>query len=449
MTAVLEETPSVTSTTTTYDFDDKFQAKIAALALRDTVFAQRTDGLVKPEYLTLDADRFLVSIVIDYYGKYGKAPHPSAIKTLVTDAFLAKKVRTDMQKSVLRRVLELNKVDLTDREFVTDKVAAFARQRAVEEAMIGSMAALEKGDYAKIEKLMGQALTVGINEDASEYDYFKMIEARTEHRKAVALGTIKPDGITTGYPEIDKLLYHGGWGRKELSALMAPAKWGKSMGLGDFGKNAAVAGHPTLICSCEVSANIYADRLDANFTETAMKALKDKPYDVMKKIKEIEAKSAPLIIHDFAAGTLKPSMLRRMLERYRARGVIFDVIAVDYADIMAPEHYTGDAIQDSKNIWINLRAIAHEQSAAVLTATQTNREGAKKMTSEATDVAEDFNKIRIADLVIAGNATKEEKAIGEARLSFAASRNQEEMTITIKQSRECMKFLTKVLRVEK
>ncbi|MFP3325107.1 hypothetical protein R0K05_18780, partial [Planococcus sp. SIMBA_160] len=65
-----------------------------------------------------------------------------------------------------------------------------------------------------------------------------------------------------------------------------------------------------------------------------------------------------------------------------------------------------------------------------------------------TDVAEDFNKIRIADLVISINKTEEEKAAQEARLYFAASRNQRgDITIRIKQDLEKMKFLTKILDV--
>jgi replicative DNA helicase len=48
---------------------------------------------------------------------------------------------------------------------------------------------------------------------------------------------------------------------------------------------------------------------------------------------------------------------------------------------------------------------------ALLSATQTNREGAKVETIEAIHVAEDYNKIRIADLVISINANEVEKTM--------------------------------------
>jgi replicative DNA helicase len=66
-----------------------------------------------------------------------------------------------------------------------------------------------------------------------------------------------------------------------------------------------------------------------------------------------------------------------------------------------------------------------------------------------TDVAEDFNKIRIADVVISINATDEEKSMKQARLFFAASRNQRSgFTVRVEQEIDRAKFIRKVLGEE-
>lgn len=58
-------------------------------------------------------------------------------------------------------------------------------------------------------------------------------------------------------------------------------------------------------------------------------------------------------------------------------------------------------------------------------------------------MAEDFNKIRTADIVISINTTKEERLKGEARLYFVASRNQESgITLKIKQDIPKMQFIS-------
>src|SRR5690606_12274484 len=122
---------------------------------------------------------------------------------------------------------------------------------------------------------------------------------------------------------------------------------------------------------------------------------------------------------------------------YRADGIIMDLITVDYADIMAAEYRSDNFIENMRSIYIDLRAIAFEFDAALLTATQTNREGAKKATAKMTDVAEDFNKIRTADIVLGINATEDEKRSNEARLTWAASRNSEDgFSLRIRQDRE-------------
>ena len=138
-----------------------------------------------------------------------------------------------------------------------------------------------------------------------------------------------------------------------------------------------------------------------------------------------------------------------MIEKYRNRGVIFDLVIVDYADLMAPDYRNENPIENSKEIYIGLRALASEFDCAMLTATQTNREGAKAQTATMTHVAEDFNKIRTADLVISINFTEDERNAGEARLYFAASRNQESgFTVRIKQDFKKMAFITDITGIE-
>lgn len=429
-----------------YEFDQAFQRKIAALVLRDTFFVTRTIGLIDPSYFELETDTAIVGVVLDYFERYKKAPERTIVPKVLKDAFAAKKIRGDMKDDIIARLRELWKTDVSDREYIIDEVASFAKHQAIEKAIVDSVHALEKRDYVKIEAMMKSAVMVGASDTSVDYDYFAEIDNRTEHRKALAAGLIKPDGISTGFAELDKYLYHSGWGRKELSVIMGAPKAGKSMSLGDFGKNASMLGYNVLYDSGEVSAAIIADRIDANLSDTAIRLLKDSPFDVQRKIKAAAAKAGTIRIREFPSGTQRPSQLRRMIQRYGDAGINFDLLIVDYADIMAPDRNSGDLREDLRQIFLELRAMAQEFNAAMLTATQTNREGAKAAVATMAHVAEDFNKVRTADLLISINALEEERASDEARLYIAASRNSEgDRVIRIKQDRAKMKFLTKVL----
>lgn len=217
----------------------------------------------------------------------------------------------------------------------------------------------------------------------------------------------------------------------------------------NFAANASKAGYNVLYATLEVSARIIAERLDACVSDTAVRELEDNIISVNDKIRMRAAKSGRFIIHEFPSGMMTPRMLRKLIEKYRNRGLIFDLVAVDYADIMAPDYRTDNVIENSKEIYLGLRAIAFEFDCALLTATQSNREGVKAVVVKAEHVAEDFNKIRTADLVISINATEEERNNGEERLYFAASRNQESgFTVRVKQDMKKMQAIQSVIGVE-
>ncbi len=88
------------------------------------------------------------------------------------------------------------------------------------------------------------------------------------------------------------------------------------------------------------------------------------------------------------------------------------------------------------------------ENVAILSATQTNRAGASVEIIEAIHVAEDYNKIRIADLVISINANEIEQQTNEARLYFAASRNQKAVTIVVKRDLSIMRHIKEIIEIK-
>lgn len=215
----------------------------------------------------------------------------------------------------------------------------------------------------------------------------------------------------------------------------------------DFAIQAVNAHHNVLYVTLEVSAKILAERCDANMSQTRVMDLQEKAHDVKAKVKSFMTNAgARLVLKEFPTGSATVSDLRRLIERFKSRGLTFDMVVVDYADIMAPERYTDNQQENSKSVYVGLRGLAMAEDFALLTATQTNREGFKATVAKAEHVADDFNKIRIADIIISINRTPEELAAGQARLYFAASRNQPgNFTIRIEQQLDQMRFITKVI----
>ncbi len=432
-----------------FEFDAAFQSKIAALVVRDTQFVQRIDGLIRPEYFENGVEAAWVSVALRYYAKYKRIPADGTVYARLIKEDIASRIIDNVMAGIMIRTYRdvMTKADLSDRDYVVDEVATFARHQAVSAAILESVSDLDRHDFDKISKKLRKALDVGSNQDGDVYDFAETLSARTGERLDRAAGKTPPTGITTGYKMVDDCLYHKGWGKRELSVLMGAAKMGKTTALLDFGLRAVEHGKKVLYVTLEVASKILAERADANISMTPVMELQDHVHTVKTKVLDFISKSGGrLVLKEFPSGSATVADLRRMIERFKSRGLIFDLVVVDYADIMAPERYTDNTQENSKSVYVGLRGLAMQEDFAILTATQTNREGYKATVAKAEHVADDFNKIRIADIIISINKTEEERAIGEARLYFAASRNQAGgFTLRIKQDIACMRFITEVV----
>jgi replicative DNA helicase len=431
----------------TYEFDADFQQKITALLIRDTPFAQITDGLIRPEFFENAGHAALVKVVTGYFARYKKAPgDKTTLASVMKDAIREKVLPPELARMAIAIIPAIYETDVSDREYVADQVATFARIQAVTKAILDSVALVEKRDVDTAVSLIRKAGDTGVVLNTGAYDYAEMMKLRTRERIDRAAGIRPPTGITTGFPALDDYLYHKGWGRRELAVLMGGPKAGKSMAMITFGINAIAAGYRVLYVTLEVAASIIAERMDANIAERAMFELGSHIHEVQEKVEAFMAKAAPFIIHEYPTGT---SDLRRLIEHYKANGITFDLVIIDYADLMAPERVTDNVQENSKSVYVNLRGLAMQEGFALLTATQTNREGAKKAVATMTDIAEDINKVRIADIIISINKTEDEIKMNQARLYFAASRNQRgNFAIRIEQDIDRAKFIRKVIGEE-
>lgn len=75
--------------------------------------------------------------------------------------------------------------------------------------------------------------------------------------------------------------------------------------------------------------------------------------------------------------------LQDLIDRYKADGIKFDAIVIDYLDIMAPNRWVQSETENSRTIWVDCRGIAQTEEVAMISATQTNREGHKSVTAKA------------------------------------------------------------------
>lgn len=434
-----------------YTFDDGFQTKVVAMLLRDEPFLVRVDGLIKPEYFEDEARGYLADLALSHYSKYRQAPSQAVLFNELRERKAKKLLSDDLLASVKTILIDVyTKADLSNRDYTVEKVEKFAQKRAIEEAILESAEKLDKGAAPEdLRPILTTALDVGALDGIGEIDYAADLEQRTKQRALALTGATMPTGVTTGFAEIDKHLFHSGWGKSELSSIMGPPKGGKSIALANFAVNAAKAGHNVLFVTLEVSHEITALRIDSNLSGMRPREVKASPVAAANEIKKRLPGMGIFKVREYPTGTFRPADLRRLIKRYESQSIKFDLIVIDYADIMAPDQYHNEERERLRTIYMSLRAIAQEEKVGILTATQVNRTGSTRNTAKKEDVSEDFNKVRLVDLMLSINMTDDEKKDKLMRLYVVANRNEQEgFAFHCQTDYGSMRFITKVLKVE-
>ncbi len=266
--------------------------------------------------------------------------------------------------------------------------------------------------------------------------------------------------ILISYPGAAGEFFQSHLSRDSFVAVLAPEKRGKTFQLVDWAFRASVidkrkvaffeigdmsrkqvrrryvsrlmrrpAYNPTLIWPYKV---MMPERISYNAEEeisyvsgTEHKFAKPKAIDIERayeKVNDLECKFK-LSVHP--TRSINVEGIRSVLDRWEdAEGYIPDVIAIDYADILAPPNEAArfEYRQQIDISWQQMRNLSQEKHCLVLTATQAKRSGYAKKVLEMDDISEEKRKIAHVTGLVGVNVTPQEKINHVARLNWVAVR---------------------------
>ncbi|MEK7639925.1 MAG: replicative DNA helicase [Patescibacteria group bacterium] len=184
-------------------------------------------------------------------------------------------------------------------------------------------------------------------------------------------------GVTSGYPDIDKLL--AGFQKSDLIILAARPSMGKTTLALDFARYAATKSNvPVGIFSLEMSKEQLVDRMlcaEAGVDLWKMRTgrLSDRPEDSdFPKIGHAMGvlSEAPIYIDDTATSNIM--MMRTKARRLQAEHGL-GMIVVDYLQLMEGRSNVENRVQEVAEITRGLKAIARELSIPVIALSQLSR----------------------------------------------------------------------------
>lgn len=311
-----------------------------------------------------------------------------------------------------------------ERKYAETQLEAFCKQKAMESAVLDSVPLIQEGKYGDVEKLIRDAVTLSIQRNLGT-DYFADPEAR--------LNSLKNNNAMhpTKLKKLDEAI-GGGLNRKEMIIFAAPSGVGKSITMLNIGFNLMSQGLNGVYFTMELSEPVVSKRADSIASGYSQQAVLEditRTSIAVKKLRD-EQGYGKLAIKRMPESTTTAIHLRAYLKEYElVNGHAPDFIIVDYIDIMASSQKGISAenqfIKD-KYVCEELRSIADDFNAIMITASQLNR-GAQEVESfEALNqahIAGGISKINTCDNLVMILQTPQMKAKGEMMFKLVKTRS--------------------------
>ena len=411
-------------------WDNKFQdLAVAYLWLHPGAMAAH-DGYWKPEYLTTATSGTLSAMAQDHWRKW---------KVLPTDAVMAEYIRlrhpdgnneVEMRKrrALLQKLQELKETPLTDHEYISAKVREFVRFVALRNAVMEARDGLISGEYdpALPDKFRTALLT---GQDTFEVGHIWRKD--TDVRIMEATNPAVNPRIPTGLSHLDAAI-GGGIQRGELGVLLALPKHFKSgtmMNFAYYALTESAGGCNVAYVTLELSERLVGTRFDLRCSMmTKDEMLQDPQHfsNVLHKRMDIICGDNDLFIKQFKTKTCSGDTIRQWLDQmWSQRGIKIDLLIVDYLDLMKSSRKREKDYLEAVDITEDLRSLCspQEYNLACWTACRATREAVGRRRISMSHMSKAFERVGVADMVMALCQTEEEKFRGEMRIAPVAMRN--------------------------
>lgn len=355
----------------------------------------------------------LANILVKFYEKHNSAIPVNVMQVLA--AKQAEKYGFDLASinATLSETMSLDFSSLPD-EIITSNIREFMRKKALSWALTDNIDIITSADNEKNSEKYQQIINgclesldriqrISFDEQDIGMNYFSK-DAMDEHWKYLQNPEAK---IATGWPTVDRYTNGGFYKNGRMLALfMAQAGLGKSVFLSNLAVNFMKQNLSVVVISLEMSQDVYAQRFDAHITSKNINHLADSETDAVtarSKIEDFYKKypNANLFIKEYPPRSINSREIDSYLERLKQSGHKFDVVIVDYLNLVLPNKQTDSMFKDGMAVSEELRALSYKYSVPFISACQSNSEGMNNDQIDMQNVSESRGIVHTVDALFA------------------------------------------------
>lgn len=370
---------------------------------------------LKTEYFTDRTDRTIFNEITSFTNTYNSTPTIEAIELAVKERRNLSDEEVEKCESCLQEIVK-TKHEESKIEWLVDKTEKFCQEKAIYNAVLGSISILDGKDKTQdkgsIPKLLSDALAISFDSSVG-HDYMEDSDARYEfyHRTEERI----PFDL-----EFFNKITKGGLPNKTLNIALAGTGVGKSLFMCHVSAGCMVQGKNVLYITMEMSEEKIAERIDANLLNVTVDDLVNLPKDLYdKKIERLREKTVgKLIIKEYPTAAASSTHFRTLLNELNLKkSFVPDIIFIDYLNICCSARIKAGANVNSytyvKAIAEELRGLAVEFGVPIVSATQTTRSGFSSSDPGLEDTSESFGLPATADLMFALISSEELEELGQ------------------------------------
>ena len=387
-------------------YGQSFQSKVVSAFLTDNKFIDTIGEITTPKFFENDANKWIVSEILNYHKEYRKPPTLDVFKSQ-----LSKVDNEILKKTVVVQLKHIyTQVGNVDLDYIKNEFRNFCINQNLKNVILQSVDLLQAGSYDRIKDLVDAAMKVGVENNLG-MDYIEDYDDRMQD--------LKRSTVPTKWEPINDLM-DGGLAPGELGVVVAPSGVGKTWILTAIGAEAVRKGLSVVHYTMELSEHYVGARYDTVFTGIPSAELKDKKDEVKAKIKNLKGR---LLVKYFPPKGVTVKKLQAHIEKMVTMDNRPDVIIVDYADLLLSHSNKSDSTYaEQGGVYIDLRGMSGELEIPIWTASQTNRSAIDSEVIEADKIADSYAKVMNADFIMSWSRKSKDKLNNTARCHIMKNR---------------------------
>ncbi len=368
----------------------------------DSQYASLVGVFLKPEYFRAHPEKIVFREIQNHIKEYNKSPSVSSLANIISE-------RDDLNENLFKNCLEILKAykkKSDDTEWLIHETEKWAKDAAVYNGIVDSIAILEGKDKNKpkdvIPDMLTDALAVSLDtsvghnyiDDASErWDYYHKREQRY------------PFGIEM----LDKIT-GGGISPKTLTVFLGGTGSGKTLVKTHLASQYIKQGFDVLYITMEMAQERIAERVDANLLDIDLDQIRLLPRDSfnakIEKMMNSTRNFGRLVIKEYPTSGAHVGNFRGLLRELKIKKRFTpQIVILDYLNICASNRVKWTSNMNTyvyiKSIAEEIRGFAVECNVPVITSSQLNREGFMSSDPDLSNISESFGLPATADLMLA------------------------------------------------